>query len=285
MKIFKLEDFKINHKDCFIQYGEHQEEVKIHRHHSFIEIVYVLEGSAKHVIKDEVFSIHKGDLFVVTEEQSHGYIDVEDLKIVNIMITPKVLKYVEEDIKDVEGYQTLFYSKTKEYNNKLHIKEGREELNRILDQLITIYDSNQAGAQSLFTAYLMIFLVLISRYVERVESKEYYCAKVVEYIEEHYNEKITVEECSKRSPWSSRQLARNFKEYKDCSLMEYVTKVRLTKAMGYLKDEDKIIDIAYKVGFNDSNYFSKRCKDVYGKTPMEIRKDFRNDSNRRNKEI
>lgn len=280
MKTYRLEEFKINKKDCFIQYGEHEKELELHKHDSFIEIVYVLEGKAKHRIEEDYYYIRKGDLFVVCEDQVHGYEEVEGLQIINIMIYPKLIKKSNEDVKEMEGYKNLFHT-----NNKLHVKEGREEIYHILRVMIEEYESTKEGSQSLFQAYFMIFIVLISRYVERIESKEYYCLKIKKYIERNYKDKITVKELTERSPWSSRQLARNFKEVYDCSLMEYVTKVRLKKAIEYVKEGDKIIDIAYKVGFNDSNYFSKRCKEVIGKTPTELREGFKDESNRRDEKI
>lgn len=54
--------------------------------------------------------------------------------------------------------------------------------------------------------------------------------------------------------------------------MCYLNKFRVEKAARYLKESDyTITEIALKVGFEDSNYFSKIFKKYMGKTPREYK--------------
>lgn len=54
--------------------------------------------------------------------------------------------------------------------------------------------------------------------------------------------------------------------------MEYITRVRIDEAKRLLKETDeKIYQIAAKVGFEDAYYFSKIFKNVAGVSPKEWR--------------
>ena len=56
------------------------------------------------------------------------------------------------------------------------------------------------------------------------------------------------------------------------SPVEFLREMRIKKAAQLiLADEGNMAQIAYQVGFNDSHYFSKCFKQVYGVTPTEYK--------------
>jgi len=56
----------------------------------------------------------------------------------------------------------------------------------------------------------------------------------------------------------------------------FIRNIRLKKASIFLRNSDlNISEIAYQVGFKDSNYFSKLYKIKYGLSPKNARKRFR----------
>ena len=57
----------------FIQYGHHDENMFLHSHADFSELVFVLGGYATHIVNEEEYSIKKGDVFVINENTSHGF--------------------------------------------------------------------------------------------------------------------------------------------------------------------------------------------------------------------
>ena len=55
--------------------------------------------------------------------------------------------------------------------------------------------------------------------------------------------------------------------------MDYVTRIRIRKAIELLRDADlKIYEIAQKVGYSSQHYFSSAFKRVLGVSPLEYRK-------------
>ena len=71
---------------------------------------------------------------------------------------------------------------------------------------------------------------------------------------------------------SSNYLRQIFRQQSGESFVEYLTRIRMEKAMGLLKDPNiKIQDIAEKTGFSNQRYFSVCFKKHFGKTPTEFR--------------
>jgi YesN/AraC family two-component response regulator len=57
------------------------------------------------------------------------------------------------------------------------------------------------------------------------------------------------------------------------TFVEYINIIRIKEAKILLKETDsKIIEIAYKVGFNNVTYFNLIFKKITGQTPFEFRK-------------
>ena len=56
-----------------------------------------------------------------------------------------------------------------------------------------------------------------------------------------------------------------------------LNELKLSEAFELLRDSDNTItNISYACGFSDANHFSSSFKKKYGKSPREIRKDWKN---------
>ncbi|MBV7271758.1 response regulator [Clostridium sp. PL3] len=92
--------------------------------------------------------------------------------------------------------------------------------------------------------------------------------EILEYINHNYQEAIELKECAEMYHTSPSYIARMFKKYYDLSFITYVNNLRINKAAELLKSTDiPIKEIAYKVGYNNLNYFYKVFKKNIGVTP------------------
>ncbi len=97
--------------------------------------------------------------------------------------------------------------------------------------------------------------------------------KIVEYINYNYQENIELKECAEKYHTSPNYIARMFKKYYGISFITYLNSLRIKKAQELLRNTDlSIKEIAYKVGYNNLNYFYKIFKRNMEVTP----KDFKN---------
>ena len=99
---------------------------------------------------------------------------------------------------------------------------------------------------------------------------------VVEYMIAHSNEKYDSENLSEMANMSSSSLRRLFKEHTGRSPGDFLREIRMaTAARKLLTSDDRISSIAYDIGFEDPNYFTRKFKEQFGISPQQYRKNAR----------
>lgn len=97
--------------------------------------------------------------------------------------------------------------------------------------------------------------------------------RAIDYMEEHIEDPVTIEEIAKQANSSVFHFQRTFAILTDCSVAEYLRRRRLTLAAQELSATDrKIIEIAYKYGYDTPEAFAKAFRRQHGVTPSEARK-------------
>lgn len=96
--------------------------------------------------------------------------------------------------------------------------------------------------------------------------------KAKEYINNHYNEDITLSDVSNYVFLSSAYFSRLFKKHCNENFSDYLMRVRIYKAAYLLENTSlKVYTIAEKVGFKTLKYFYKNFKGNMGVSPSEYR--------------
>lgn len=94
-----------------------------------------------------------------------------------------------------------------------------------------------------------------------------------DYIRKHYHTNITLNDIAQACYVSPYHLSHIFKEQLNCTVMDYLTLVRLEQAKSLLGNTTFTInDIAEKTGYNDPGYFCKVFKKNEGITPSAFKK-------------
>ena len=95
----------------------------------------------------------------------------------------------------------------------------------------------------------------------------------IDYMEEHLLEDFSIEELSKRVYVSSFYLQKGFKLITGYTMMEYVRGRRLyLAALDIIANKEKVIDLAYKYGYDTPESFTKAFKRFHGVSPMTLSK-------------
>jgi two-component system response regulator YesN len=98
-------------------------------------------------------------------------------------------------------------------------------------------------------------------------------ARAKKYIIEHSSEPVSIDETAEAVGLSRSYFLRLFKDGEGITFTDYLTALRISKAKELLLKTDKsVTDIAFEVGFNDSNYFSKVFSDAERVSPSGFRK-------------
>ena len=96
--------------------------------------------------------------------------------------------------------------------------------------------------------------------------------KVQEFIEENYQEKITVDELAARVSIGRRSFERRFKKATNNTVVEYMQRVKIEAAKRSFESSRKNInEVMFDVGYTDTKAFRTIFKKITGLTPVEYR--------------
>ena len=97
--------------------------------------------------------------------------------------------------------------------------------------------------------------------------------KAVNYIKLHLESPLTLQGIAETIHVNDSHLSRKFKEDTGMSLIDFINQHRIEAAKVYLQtNSTSITEIAFIVGFNDVNYFSRVFKKITGMTPSQYRR-------------
>lgn len=141
-------------------------------------------------------------------------------------------------------------------------QEQIQELSEWLEHCITMEQ---------FSSSLCSFIELLYKKKQRRDREPVLQAK--RYIEDHIDRQITLTEISDFVNFSPTYFSSYFKEKTGVGFGDYVIKVRMEKAMYYLRNSElSIYDIAEKVGYADAKHFSKVFRRIVKVKPTEYRR-------------
>lgn len=96
--------------------------------------------------------------------------------------------------------------------------------------------------------------------------------KAQEFIENNFQEKISVGQLASMFALSRRNFERRFKKATANTISEYIQRVKVEAAkMNLESSSENISEIMYKVGYNDNKAFRSTFKKITGLTPVEYR--------------
>ena len=93
-----------------------------------------------------------------------------------------------------------------------------------------------------------------------------------EFIEQHFQEKITVEQLADKVAVGRRSFERRFKKATNNTILEYIQRVKIEAAKRSFESSRKNInEVMFDVGYTDTKAFRDVFKKVTGLTPVEYR--------------
>jgi len=99
--------------------------------------------------------------------------------------------------------------------------------------------------------------------------------KVQDYIEQHYQDKISIETLANLINTGRRTFERRFKEATNNTPIEYIQRVRIEAAKSFFEASRKnVTEIMFDVGYTDTKAFRDIFKKITGLTPIEYRNKF-----------
>lgn len=148
--------------------------------------------------------------------------------------------------------------------------QGREpDVGRLLEQGRACGGFGQM--KELFREYMDGYLKFFKEMMESSEKKDIVYAKA--YIEEHYQENLSLEVLAGIVHMNPYYFSSFFKKQAGENFKDYVNKVRVSHAVSLLLSTDKkAYEIAMETGFRDARAFTEAFSRIYGETPSSYKK-------------
>ncbi len=95
--------------------------------------------------------------------------------------------------------------------------------------------------------------------------------RIMDYIEMHLEEKLTNGQLAELAGYSEYHFLQLFKAHTGETVMEYICRRRLFRAMDEILAGSRIIDVAFRYGFESHSAFSRAFKREFGCSPSLLR--------------
>ena len=249
--------------------------------HEELELIVIKKGTGVVSVDFCTKTVTAGDIVLIRPGQLHSIEQSVDLSMEyeNILLNPSMLISGKQDLCArqfimplMEGHITTDSFLTPE-------QPCHRDAAHCIYEIDKLCDSRPEGYQLAVKGWLFQFLyLLISNQknrdsVSKSKTKSLEKLKtVLKYVEEHYNEPITIEEMAVLSYYSKSHFMKFFKSHMGMGFIEYLNDYRLTIAARLLNTrDDSILEIASMTGFDNLSYFNRLFKRKFHDTPGHYR--------------
>ena len=251
--------------------------------HDFNELVIIVDGHGKHAVGPESYRLEAGDVFVILKDTSHGYPETENLSLINILFDPEQLRIPQSDVADLPGYHALFAvephlrSQGRFRNHFRLAPEELVEVSEIVSELEEELVERRGAYRFMAIGHLMMLIGFLARSYSDVKLSHTkpvaQISRLLSYLNANYAQPLNVSDLTEFAHMSQSSLMRTFGEFTGRSPIDYLIRLRVTRAAHLLVTTPlRVTEISEVVGFEDSNYFARQFKRIQGISPREYRR-------------
>jgi len=248
--------------------------------HSALEIIYAMESDYEVIVNNTDYALDERDILLISGGDIHGF---------HVHGNRGKRIFIQFDISKLKGFgfnNSLkpLISKTRKISSQNDIDLHHMMEEQII-KIIEDYSKNDLASPLYLSARVYDILSILARhYASRIMSEAPVSGSkrifgleklngAFKYIEENYQEDITLKSVARASGFSEYYFSRLFKEVTEKNFCSYLKEFRVKKAEMLLADSDMpITQVAYTSGFRSITSFNRIFKEIKGCTPTEYKK-------------
>lgn len=251
--------------------------------HEEAELTLITSGKCIYKIDLVEYEVEEGDILFVPPLFLHS-ITLGNNKKVSSETYVFHLKFLGGNSTDICSTRYLAPIMNQEFSMAYVIKPNYPayvSLRKIFNQINTTYDESIIGYELALKSLFLQTIFLLLQYSKKVavpetEKVSDKIKNVLDYIELHYSETITVSQLAKLCYFSDYHFMRFFKKHMNMTCVEYINNLRLEKAVElFEKGNSSIMEVSLSVGFHNLSYFHRAFKKKYRMTPLSFINDLK----------
>ena len=283
---------KARHGDIFLPVNSYHclvpvtyRELALHWHEE-MEITLIREGTSDYRVGQEPFRAEEGDIILIPPYCTHSAYEIPG----RTMVSDSLVFHL--DLLGAQG-QDLSASKYLRplAEGQLQMPEvirasdrGYREIKETFLGALDCFRNRPPFYEMRLRENLLHVIILLfefgyirepqeghSTFINRLQLRN-----VLQYIAEHYREKIRVADLAGLSGFSESYFMSFFKQYVGMSCIQYINHYRVQKAAHALEETSQpVMEIAMDHGFDNISYFNLQFRKEFGMTPREFRSQHR----------
>lgn len=249
--------------------------------HDEIEIIYVKKGMGTVNVDFKQYTVTAPSIVLIFPGQLHSIAQFENerMEYENIIFHQKIFEGAKSDstfhdfilpiLNRKFSIPAVFTPDTSDFTEVSAPIDACDEICKTTPKGYPLYIKSQ-----LFQLFFFLFHRFRKEASDKQKEKKLEKIKpVLKYIENHYQEKVTIGELAAEIGFSEAHFMRFFKEILGTPFTSYLNDYRLTMAARLLSISDStVLEISELVGFQNLSHFNRAFKKKYAITPTEYRK-------------
>ena len=271
----KRQSMLTNHYEVFHYSDRDLDQVYLH-HHDFYECYFFISGDVTYMIEGKTYTLLPGDIILINSKELHQPIihtkEVPYERIV-LWLDPSFLNSLSTDTADLKK---CFEDNEKENVIRADL-ESQQIVKIILNKLLSLENYKGMGKELLYRAYLVELLITLNnilffdhkKFSVEIE-KSSLIDGMIQYINNHLEEEIKIEDLSNQFFISKFHLLREFKKHSGTTIHKFIIQKKLILAKELILTGIPIIEVYEQCGFGDYSNFFRAFKNEYGVTPKQF---------------
>ncbi|WP_128101176.1 AraC family transcriptional regulator [Paenibacillus sp. DCT19] len=237
---------------------------------SGVQFILGVSGEGEISLGQDIRSFYPHNLFLIEEGQAAVVINRERTPLVCYIIHCQRVGLLqgsapEQNQSDNQNRTGVLEVELCNSVNLQHM--AMDEMKQIVEifQREDLHDP--LGCHLLFHKWMCAIVEQLRREAE-LQQPNLAIQKTIDYLDEHYDDPITVQQLAKMANVSRKWYTMRFREITNQNPRDYITELRIKRAKELLNlTGDSLYEIARKVGYEDEHYFSRRFKQMVGRSP------------------
>ncbi|QCR31150.1 AraC family transcriptional regulator [Lysinibacillus sp. SGAir0095] len=251
--------------------------IPLHWHDEF-QFVLVVKGTANFQINEEPVSVQEGEGLFINSGCLHMAKDQHSTGCVYICLNVSPNFVVSHELYTtfvspyIQATNLQYVHLVPSVDWAIGILESIRRIEQLIHQSQPFYEI-EVNLELTFMWKSLIKNGIQLEFKEREMLKNQRMKQMLNWIHQHYAEKILLEDIAQAGQLSRSECCRYFKRFLNKSPLNYVTEYRIQKSLLLLQQAHfNVTDVAYQVGFNSTSYFIDKFRKSMNLTPYAYKK-------------